>query len=121
MPNDEIEILIEELKELHLQERRILASIEQAYRLSSTTTSTNLPSNSTPQTTTKQSNTASAFKKGDHIIIVNKVRLPNNRPVQTGDRTSVVTGQSRDRIDFVTTNGTVTWRAPKNIRLLKTG
>jgi hypothetical protein len=118
MSNDEIEILIEELKQLHVQERRILASIEQAYRLRSTTTSTststtNLPKNLPSQTTIKQSNTASGFKKGDHIIILNKVRLPNNRPVQTGDRTS------RDRIDFVTTNGTITWRAPKNIRLLK--
>jgi hypothetical protein len=116
MSEDEIENLIQELKNLQVQERRVIAALEEAYR----TRQTGAPSNRISPTNSiglaRATDQIQSFKKGDHVVIINKVRKPPSRLIDSGDRTAVVVGVHTDRIDIITTNGTNTWRAPKNLR-----
>jgi hypothetical protein len=127
MSQDRIDELIQDLKGLQVREQIILTALEQAYhdRTNKTTTQTH--------TTTRQNspNRASvpdivsaaratdpipSFKKGDRVVIINKVRPPRDRQINSGDRTAVVSNVYKGRIEIKTTNGTYTWRAPKNLR-----
>jgi hypothetical protein len=116
MSEDEIARLIQELKHLQVEERRVIAALEEAYRTTQVESSKKriLPTNIIGLA--RSTDPVLSFKKGDHVVIINKVRKPANRVINSGDRTVVVVGVQVDRVDIKTTNGTLTWRAPKNLR-----
>jgi hypothetical protein len=116
MSEDEIARLIQELKQLQVEERRVIAALEEAYRTTQTETTKKRISPTNIIGLALSTDPVQVFKKGDHVVIVNKVRKPGNRLADSGDRTAIVIGVHTDRIDRKTTNGTVTWRAPKNLR-----
>jgi hypothetical protein len=106
----DIETLINELKQLKIRELRVLEALE---------TTLQQQTNGATQTTTVDPNNCSPyFKIGDRIAIKNKIIRPVNRPLNRGDRTATVTKATLERIEFRTTNGTETWRAPHNVRKL---
>jgi hypothetical protein len=129
MSDDKIAELINELKRVHLHEQRIIDALEQAYRTSDRAST--VPANINIDTVNTPT-TASAtppptaniippfipkFCTGDCVIITNKVRRPNDRPIDINDRRAVVLQViSHDRVNIRTYNGTVTWRAPKNLK-----
>jgi hypothetical protein len=123
MSDDEVAKLIQDLKQLQVQERRVIAALEEAHRTrqtGTTTTATTAPTNRISPTNViglaRATDPVQVFEEGDHVVIINKVRKPNNRPIDSGDCTAIVVGVHTDRIDIRTTNGTLTWRAPKNLR-----
>jgi hypothetical protein len=117
MSDDEVARLIQELKQLQVQERRVIAALEEAHRTRQTeTTPTNRISTTNIIGLARATDPIQYFSIGDHVVIINKVRKPNNRLIDSGDRTEIVVGVHTDRIDIKTTNGTLTWRAPKNLR-----
>jgi hypothetical protein len=119
MSDDEITTLIQELKRIQLHEQRVLAALDEAYQRS-----TSVQGDTTPLPSPSSTNTPAAiypfipkYSPGDHVIITNKVRRPLNRAVEINDRKAVVLEVvSISRINIRTYNGTVTWRAPKNIK-----
>jgi hypothetical protein len=120
MSDDEVAKLIQELKQLQVQERRVIAALQEAHQIRQTGTTTTAPTNQISPTNiiglARATDPVQVFEEGDHVVIINKVRKPNNRPIDSGDRTAIVVGVHTDRIDIRTTNGTLTWRAPKNLR-----
>jgi hypothetical protein len=114
MSDSEISKLLKELKQLKLQETRVLNALEDAH-IRQTTTSPNRSLLSPPPTTVEPGE-ADLFIPGDRVIITNKVRKPLNRPTNNGDRTGVVTTVQQNRVNLKTSNGTQTWRAPHNLR-----
>jgi ribosomal protein L12E/L44/L45/RPP1/RPP2 len=99
MSEDNINKLIQELKGLQVQEQRILAALEQAY-IERTIKGVNEPTASQlatiPLSVTNIVALARAtdpipqFRKGDCVVIVNKIRRPISRPANSGDRTAIV-------------------------------
>jgi hypothetical protein len=116
MSTDEIEELIKALKQLQVEERRVIAALEEAHRRRQTETPANRISPTNIIGLARATDPVQSFKKGDHVVIINKVRKPPSRLADSGDRTAIVVGVHTDRIDIKTTNDTYTWRAPKNLR-----
>jgi hypothetical protein len=128
MSQDRIDELIHELKALHVREQHILTELEEAHR-TQTRDITAEPAQNNRSPTHKltvseiiaaagASDTVPIFQVGDDVVIVNKVRRSGIKQIDNGDRTGVVIKVSQNRVDIRTTNGTFTWRAPKNLRLL---
>jgi hypothetical protein len=118
MSENNIAQLIAELKQLKLRELQVLATLESivANQQSDTITTTvpDLPiaTNITPIITPTQ-----PYQVGDLIVITNKIRRPINRSVNRGDQLAIILKVTPLRIDLRTNNGSLTWRAPHNIRL----
>jgi hypothetical protein len=141
--NSHIIDLIEQLRQLRLQELRVLntleASLQQqaAYQATSltadsttTSTSTHTPTNrsagdravvtttntSTPTNRNIIDRSVTPFVPGDHIVVTNRVRVLG-RATNKGDKTGVVQRIENRRVYIHTTNGTDTWRAPHSLRI----
>jgi hypothetical protein len=100
MSDNNLSTLIAELKELKIRELQVLASLELLVQHTEATSAIRtLP-----------------FRVGDAVIITNKIIRPINRPTNKGDRTAVVIKVAPSRIDLRTINGSITWRAPQNLR-----
>jgi hypothetical protein len=116
MSDDQIADLINELKRVTLRQQRSIAALEEAHRTADRVSGLDA---SIPATTTATviPPFIPTYRSGDHVIITNKVRRSLNRPIDENDRKAVVLEVvSHARINIRTYNGTVTWRAPKNIR-----
>jgi len=114
---DRISQLIEELKDLRVRETAILEEIElrNSLREASQRDSTPRDSADTPR------NSSQAYKPGDRVYITNRVNRPVFAPPSwTGfkERRATVTKVVGERVHFKTDNGTATWRAARNIRLV---
>lgn len=113
MADKGLEDLIGQLKLLKVQEASILAQI--AARSAGT------PSGAVAATTGRRVN---GIAEGDRIRIKNRVRKPatwiseNSEWTEAKERLATVTQVTQGQIHFVTDNGTRTWRAPNNVRLL---
>lgn len=123
MVRDEISDIIQELKALKLREAQLLEDLESAHlrALSRSSSPVDAPNRRTrdfspnPGRTATPAARTARFNEGDHIVIINKVIRPLNRPTNRGDRTAVVTKVTKDRVYLRTSNGTNTWRAPNNV------
>jgi hypothetical protein len=113
MSEDDIAALINELKQVQLHGQRIITALEEAYR-----TADSVPGTPSPRNTTRTTLPfLPKYRPGDHVIITNKVRRPFDRPINDNDRKAVVIEVvSPSRVNIRTYSGTVTWRAPKNIK-----
>jgi hypothetical protein len=116
--NDTIRNLIEELRQLRLQEQVVLDNLDRIL--------TNNDNVAARPVTRLQNHPPepphpldTGFNIGDRIAITNKITKPVNRPANRGDRVGVITKIENRRISIRTNNGNNTWRAPNNIRKLR--
>ena len=110
MTDQEIEDLIEELKDVRLQETALLVRLEDANRRRSGRTATTLATE-----------TVNGIARGDRVRITNKVKRPANWPsertwVEAQYRAATVTRVTPEQIFIYTDNGVKTWRAPNNLK-----
>jgi hypothetical protein len=143
MTNNDIAVLISELKQLRVREARVIDTLETLLHeqrataaeggcTTSTTTAdssavtpapvlyTNTNANSgtglPAQRQTVSTSYERSFRVGDSIVIINKVKRPLYRPVNRGDRVGIITKITKQQIWIRTVNGDDTWRLAKNIR-----
>jgi hypothetical protein len=132
MSEDEIAQIIRHIQQLNLRQERLLRLLEEAHTTAWTRASRHdaTPGDRTPSrddaTFGARSSSvpppatprvaSSIFNEGDRIVISNNVRKPKNRPLNSGDYTGVVLYVCPNQVHIRTTNGTDTWRAPKNLR-----
>jgi hypothetical protein len=130
MDNVHIKQLISELRAIRIRELEVLDAIDLALPSAASegdrnTASTSIlddghsgPSNIRGNTD-DTGHTDITYYVGDRIEITNKVRRLFNRTPTRRDHTGTVTKVSDKKVEFVTDNGTSTWRAPHNLRKLK--
>jgi transcription antitermination factor NusG len=132
MTNDEVNDLIHRLKELQVEQRHVINLLEETYRNqsqnrenTSTTTSGNnqISPSSTPDRscgTTSKRNENAAFKPGDRVKIINKVKKHSEGSIDNNDRTATVTkvNKATKRVHIQTDNGFDTWRLEHNLKRL---
>jgi hypothetical protein len=119
MIDDEIEDLIAEWETLRIRADAIVEQLEAA-NARRTSTDTHGTSNRTNPTTAHVL-TVNGLKRGDRVVIKNKVNKPATWPTEKAwekekARFATVTRVTREQIHFVTDNGVNTWRAPNNLR-----
>ena len=107
MSNRTVDQLIQKLKEIRIQETKVLDQLEKA-RSQETHRALQAPTINT---------NSNIFKKGDEVNITNKIRLPKGRTVTSNDHLAVVSNTRGDKVYFTTNNGTKTWRLYKNLQL----
>lgn len=113
MSTSEIEHLLNKLERLQIARRQIsteeLRVREQLQELN----------RGEIDTTTRADRKTAAFHVGEHAYIKNRIthvhRGKRGSPI---DRVCIVQGVTKSRIDIKTSNGTETWRHPKNLRRL---
>ena len=107
MPTESVDQLIEQLKDLKLQESVVLEKLSRA-RAKEKAQDRN---DRAPRSTT--------YEPGDRVRIINTVKVPFTRSVNARDKTATVryTKPHNEQIKvFITTdNGFKTWRLEKNI------
>jgi hypothetical protein len=128
MTNDDLQQLIDDLKQLKLREIQILEAIginlqnqqndgATTNRQQNVETSVSTPTNTTPTNINLDTRVRTLpYIVGDRIVITNNITRLLNRPTNRGDRTGIVTKVTQHRINIKTSNGTDTWRAPQNLR-----
>jgi hypothetical protein len=97
-----IATLIEELKDLRVQETNLLRQIEEANRQ-------------------RESNTRPTYQVGDRVYITSRIRRPAFAPrawTEYNERRATVTKVVGGKVFIETDNGTKTWRTDKNLRVL---
>jgi hypothetical protein len=106
MPAESVDQLIEQLKDLKLQESVVLEKLSRARAKEKAQ-----DRDKTPRDTT--------YEPGDRVRITNAVKVPFTRSVNAQDKTATVryTKPHNEQIKvFITTdNGFKTWRLEKNI------
>jgi hypothetical protein len=116
MIDDEIEDLIAEWETLRIRADEIVRQLETA-----SARRTNAISGINARTLPNEHGPiVNGLKKGDRVIIKNKVNKPATWPidkawVQEEARLATVTRVTKEQIHFVTDNGVATWRAPNNL------
>jgi hypothetical protein len=111
MAKRRLDELIGKLKVLKIEEASILAQIAV------------LNTSASVVATTETDERVNGIAKGDRVRIKNRVRKPatwtsTTEWTEAKERVATVTRVTREQIHFVTENGTHTWRAPNNVRLL---
>ena len=104
--SDRIAILIKELEDLRVQESDLIRRIEEE----------------NSQRVNGQDDTVS-HQVGDRVYVTSRTRRPVFAPVSWthySERRATVTKVIGKKIFIKTDNGTETWRADKNLRLLST-
>jgi hypothetical protein len=121
-----IQELTSALKTLRLQEADLTAQLEQAV---GNREHTGVASNTTGEEREKDGQSLHGFAKGDRIWIQNKLHKPANwhnefkwieQEGKTATVTDILVKGPTIQVHFVTDNGVKTWRAPNNVRLLRT-
>jgi hypothetical protein len=117
MSNETVDDLIQQLKNIRLQESEVLDRLYRARQLEKEEREANTDGPPTP---------SSQLKEGDRVTITNGIRTPFGRRANIGDRNStVLRAQHQDeqnlfvdtiRIHIRTDNGFTTWRLKKNLR-----
>jgi activator of HSP90 ATPase len=130
--NDEVTSLIRQLKDLRVEESRLVTALEQAHSRTllekqqkkqqqqqkehSADKTTKTTKTTATSSRTNHSPQPGIFVSGDTVLITNKIKPRSDRAINSGDRTAVVTSVTADRVFFRTLNGTNTWRAPGNLK-----
>lgn len=94
---EEIDQLIQELKDLQVRQNRILEKIQSAERRN------------------KAQNTT-GFTPGDKVVITNRTSPPSGAKPSAQDKTGVVVSVTAKRVQIRTDSGVTTSRAPHNLR-----
>jgi hypothetical protein len=116
MVEDIISTLIEQLKQTHIQQQQIIFAIVQAYTRADISIEDTTPVH-TAAFPTVIPGFVPIYCRGDLVTIVNRVRRPLNRPIDINDQNAIVLEVvSTSRFNMLTSNGTVTWRDPKNLK-----
>lgn len=103
---ERVKALIDQLKDLKLQEQRVISELESI----------------NDRNGTGRAPTEVRFAPGDRVVITNHVRKPAIWNWLRGDwdpekeRLAVVTKVTEKQVHLLTDNGSTTWRAPKNLR-----
>ena len=123
---DETRELIEQLRDLKLQESQIrIRETQIINRLEEI--NDNRRANARANASSTQGNTErDIFEPGDRVRIKNKYKVsgPLTRIKEDGDRIATVTKTHKDKngiidkVYILTDNGFATWRLPKNLQLL---
>jgi hypothetical protein len=108
MAERQLNDLLEKLKALHIEEASILTQIEEL---------------NSARATAAPEKRVNGIARGDRVRIQNRVRKPATWTSETEwteakERLATVTRVTQEQIHFVTENGTRTWRAPNNLKLL---
>ena len=116
---DDISTLIEELKSLRVRETALLLRIEEANRRRQGDQRDNDGHQDIGST---QQDTGATYHVRDRVYVLNQIRKPIFAPTTwTGynERRATVTRVAGEKVFIETDNGTKTWRAAKNLRLLR--
>jgi hypothetical protein len=107
MPTESVDQLIEQLKDLKLQESVVLEKLSRA-RAKEKAQDRN---DRAPRSTT--------YEPGDRVRIINTVKVPFTRSVNARDKTATVRytrpHNAEIKVFITTDNGFKTWRLEKNI------
>ena len=117
--DDDVSTLIEELKSLRVQETALLRRIEEANRRREQEDQRD--NGSSRDNRSARQDTGTTYHVRDRVYVVNQIRRPVFAPsTWTGynERRATVTRVAGEKIFIKTDNGTETWRAAKNLRLL---
>ena len=116
MEDRSIEELIQELRAIKIRENEILTQLEHANRARAhridATNHRGVDQHLPP---------TDGFRQGNRVRIINKVKKPATAGptwVEARERLATVTRVIPDQIHIVTDNGTKTWRAPNNLRII---
>ena len=111
MPTETVDQLIEQLKELKVQENAVLEKLSRAREHEREAQNRN----GTPRNTT--------FASGDRVRITNAVKVPYTCSVNERDKTATVRytkPHHEETKDLITTdNGLKTWRLEKHLRKIQ--
>jgi hypothetical protein len=116
--DDDISTLIEELKSLRVRETALLHQIEEANRQRQEDQQDN---DGKRGSRSAQQDTGMTYHVQDRVYVVNQIRRPVFAPTTwTGynKRRAMVMRVTGEKIFIKTNNGTETWQAAKNLRLL---
>jgi hypothetical protein len=107
MPTESVDQLIEQLKNLKVQENVVLEKLSRAREQEREAQNRNR----TPQNTT--------YEVGDRVRITNAVSVPSNQSANARDRAATVrytkTHNGQAKVFITTDNGFKTWRLEKNL------
>jgi hypothetical protein len=127
MDNASIKQLVQELRAIRIRELEVLDAIDRSLpsvppESSSNTAVTTAFNDGPPSVSNRRESIditespPSTYSVGDRIEITNKVRRLFNRTPTRRDRIGTVTRVTEKKVEFVTDNGTSTWRAPHNLK-----
>ena len=113
--SEEIQRLVEDLRELHLKSERVIRRIDELSRQKKAPK----PS-STRAKADGESTKSGEFKYGDKVFITNAIRhIPLTRRATVADRAGTVSRPiTSNRIYLTTAKGDETWRLGKNLKRL---
>lgn len=118
--SEEINLLLSRLKELRVEEDKIISEIDRLSHLSSADTTVDelRVVSPAPPSPKSPSNQSSKIVKGDRVRIMNYINTPSGRMITEKDWLGTVTSVAVliDRVYFVTDGGTKTHRAAKNLQ-----
>jgi hypothetical protein len=119
MPNRSAEELIQELQQLRIRETAIIAKIRQAIGATNGAEQENeIEVNADVNLTVA----AHGLRTGDRVRIKNKIQRPATAGplslTENWERLATMTKITVDQIRIITDNGTRTWRAHNNLRLI---
>jgi hypothetical protein len=113
MKGRSFEELIEELKRLRIRQTAVLAEIREVVEEANEADQDNNDINLVA--------IRHGFNVGDRVRITNKIRKPATAGTswnENRERLATVSRITVDQVHIITDNGTRTWRAPNNLRLI---
>ena len=118
MQNRKFDELIDELRALRIRQDDIIAELEEVNRAATRHQAAN---EGGPIENEEQAEPANGLRRGDRVRIKNRVRKPATAGAswsEPRERLATVTRITPEQIFITTDNGTKTWRAPNNLRLI---
>ena len=113
MKRRSFEELIEELQRLRIRETAVIAEIREAIGEANGADQENEDFNLVAVT--------HGFRRGDRVRTTNRVRRPATAGAawnKNRERLATVSRVTVDQVHIITDDGTKTWRAPNNLRLI---
>jgi hypothetical protein len=109
--------LIQELQQLRIRETAVIAEIREAIEAQDEAAQ----ANDIELEDVDPPGDARGLRPGDRVRIKNKIRRPATAGPswsETRERSATVTRVTVDQVHIITDNGTKTWRARNNLRLI---
>jgi hypothetical protein len=118
MSSEDITELLNRLKNLQLEQARIISILETTVNNNNNILAS--PSSGTTTVVHRVPDEPNRYKKGDRVrinnkVIVSRLGLSLGRTITEADRLAIVKSVSGDKVRIVTDNGTETWRLTKNL------
>lgn len=98
MTEESVEELINQLETLRLQESRVIERLRAARA--------------------READPTTTFIVGNRVEVTNRITIPFGRAANINDRRAIITKVKPNQIYFRTLNGSSTWRARKNLRIV---